>query len=132
MERTRHKSLLLILARELASNLGTPLFVIDPDGRLVYFNEAAEPVLGATFAATGELAYEEWRTRWQLEDIRDPDRDIDLTLAEAFRHNVPGHAPMYMAGPDGERQVIEVTCVPIIGAEQELMGGMIIFWPAAA
>jgi len=36
MERTRHKSLLLILARELATNVATPIFVVDPEGTLVF------------------------------------------------------------------------------------------------
>ena len=35
------KSLPLILARELASNLATPMFLLDADGILVYFNDAA-------------------------------------------------------------------------------------------
>jgi PAS domain-containing protein len=106
--------------------------VIDPDGTLVYFNKPAEGVLGASFEATGELTNEEWSARWQLADIERPGDDVDLTLAEAFRRGEPGHAPMYITGLDGARRVIEVTCIPIIGFDAEVMGGMIIFWPAAA
>jgi hypothetical protein len=36
----------MILARDLTSRLATPAFVVDADGTLAYFNEAAEPVLG--------------------------------------------------------------------------------------
>lgn len=40
------RNLVMILARDLTSRLATPAFVVDADGTLAYFNEAAEPVLG--------------------------------------------------------------------------------------
>ena len=40
------RSLPLILARELAANLATPMFLIDADGQLAYCNDAAELMLG--------------------------------------------------------------------------------------
>ena len=36
----------LILVRQLASYLTTPFLVVDTKGTLLYFNEAAEPLLG--------------------------------------------------------------------------------------
>jgi hypothetical protein len=45
-------SLPLILARELASNLATPMFLVDGCGMLVFFNEAAELVIGKTSRST--------------------------------------------------------------------------------
>jgi hypothetical protein len=47
------KSLPLILARELASNLATPMFLIDATGTLVFYNEAAELLIGKPFAELG-------------------------------------------------------------------------------
>jgi PAS domain-containing protein len=129
MERTRHKSLLLILARELATNLATPVFVVDPDGTLVYYNEPAEAVLGATFASTGELSFGEWGERWNPSD---PNGDVieprDLPLAQAFRDKRAAHAPMWITGLDGERRLIAVTSVPLLGPDDELMGAVAIFW----
>ena len=49
------RSLVLILAKDLASRLATPVFVVDHEGSLLYFNEAAEPVLGVPYAETGEM-----------------------------------------------------------------------------
>ena len=49
------KSLPLILARELAANTATPLLVVDPVGTMVFYNEAAEKLLGQSFAHSGEL-----------------------------------------------------------------------------
>jgi PAS domain-containing protein len=36
----------LILMTQVASYLATPIFVVDPNGDLVYFNEPAEQLLG--------------------------------------------------------------------------------------
>jgi PAS domain-containing protein len=129
MERTRHKSLLLILARELATNVATPIFVVDPEGTLVFYNEPAEAVLGASFATTGELKFDEWGVKWMPQD---PDgvaiEPRDLPLAQAFRDKRAAHAPMWITGLDGERRLISVTSVPLIGPEEELMGAIAIFW----
>jgi len=129
MERTRHKSLLLILARELAANVATPIFVVDPDGTLVFYNEPAEAVLGASFATSGELSFDEWGARWAPSD---PDgkaiEPYDLPLAQAFREKRAAHAPMWITALDGVRRLISVTSVPLLGPEDELMGAIAIFW----
>jgi PAS domain-containing protein len=131
MERTRHKSLLLILARELAVNVATPIFVVDPEGTLVFYNEPAESVLGASFATTGELTFEQWGQTW---NPRDPDgvaiEPRDLPLAQAFRDKRAAHAPMWITGLDGTERLISVTSVPLLGADDELMGAIAIFWSA--
>ena len=62
-----HKHLVLILAREFASNLATPLAVIDETGRLLFFNEPAGRIIGSTPAELGELTEEEWRARFSAE-----------------------------------------------------------------
>src|SRR2546421_9164329 len=57
---TVQKSLILILAREFASKLGTATFITDASGKLVYYNEPAESILGRTFGEAGEMPAEEW------------------------------------------------------------------------
>ena len=51
---------MLILAREFASNLATPIYIADADERLVYFNEPAERISGQSFAETGEIPVHEF------------------------------------------------------------------------
>jgi PAS domain-containing protein len=65
---TSEHNLVLILARGLASSIATPMFLVDPKGTLVYFNEPAEAVLGQTYAEAGELEPEEWGTMFYPED----------------------------------------------------------------
>src|SRR6478736_866441 len=60
MESKRQKQLALILARELASNLSTPTLIADARGYLVFYNEAAEAVLGKRFAESGEVPLDKW------------------------------------------------------------------------
>ncbi len=59
----RQKSLALIRAREVATNLSMPMVVFDPEGRIVFYNAAAETLLGDTFENAGELSGEEWTDR---------------------------------------------------------------------
>ena len=63
MSERRSKHLVLILAREFASNLATPMLIVDGEGMLVFFNEAAEEVLGGTFAELGEMSIDEFSAR---------------------------------------------------------------------
>ena len=54
------KDLVLILAREFASNLATPIYLADADGTVVYFNEPAERIGGRSFAEAGEMSIRQW------------------------------------------------------------------------
>ena len=50
----------LILLRQLASYLDMPIFVVDAEGRLVYYNEPAEPLLGVRFDEVGVMETADW------------------------------------------------------------------------
>src|SRR5207302_42628 len=49
----------LILLRQVAARLGTPVSLFDMQGRLIYLNPAAEVLFGVEFACIGELSLEE-------------------------------------------------------------------------
>ena len=103
METEKHKSLLLILARELASNVATPMFVVDVHGVLVFYNEAAEELLGQSFSVTA-IGPDQWGgTMFQPEDL-DGNRITvsDLPLAGTLRERRPAHARFRITGLDGE------------------------------
>ena len=52
----------LILMRELADHLATPIFVVDPDGTLELLDEHAEAILGLRFEETGPMPVAESAT----------------------------------------------------------------------
>lgn len=65
----RQKNLILILAREFASKLATPMFVVDAAGDLVFYNEPAEDVLGRSFGEAGEMSAEALPSLFSPEDL---------------------------------------------------------------
>jgi PAS domain-containing protein len=123
------RNLILILARDLTSRLATPAFVVDAEGTLAYFNEAAEPVLGRTYAEAGELRAGEWASEW---DPRGPDGNVvpleDLPLGVAFREGRPAHRALTITGGDGVVRDIEVTAFPLCPREDQIVGAVAVFW----
>ena len=62
------KEIEVILARHLSSYLATPIFIVDPEGNLLFYNEQAEAILGHRFNETGEMPVSEWATIFQPMD----------------------------------------------------------------
>src|SRR5947208_12764601 len=122
-------SLLLILAKDLASRLATPVFVVDHEGTLLYFNESAEPVLGLSYAEVGGLPREKWAT---LFEPRGDDDELlpleELPLAKAITDRQPAHRSFRITGADGERRRLAVTAIPLFAHADEFVGAMALFW----
>ena len=123
------KGLVLTLARELASNLATPIYLADGDGTLVYFNEPAERIGGRSFAEVGEMSMRQW-----VELLRP--RSVDgapLHLAEmpggiAFSERRPAHERLRIESLDGVEREIATTAFPLFGPDAAFHGIMVIFW----
>ena len=125
----RQKSLVLILAREFASNLATPIYIADADERLVYFNEPAEKIAGQSFAETGEIPIREWADMLSpsTEDGESMRRE-DMPGGIAFSERRPAHGNLCVTGLDGVRRDIATTAFPLFGPDEEFHGIMVIFW----
>ena len=122
--RTRpQKSLALILARGVAANLSVPISVLDAEGNLVFFNEAAEEMHGITFADAGELAAAEWPAVFS---IPVPLEELPVGVALFERRAV--HTTVPFTGVDGTSREVSVTAFPLMGREEELQGAIAIFW----
>jgi PAS domain-containing protein len=125
----RHKHLALIIARELASQLSTATFIADADGDLVFYNEAAEAILGRTFAEAGAMPASEWPTLFRIEN---PD-GTPVPLEElpggiALMERRPAHTRNCIVGLDGERRMISVTALPLFAHPTEVVGMIAHFW----
>jgi PAS domain S-box-containing protein len=119
----------LILARELAANVATPYLVIDGEGRLVFFNERAERILGTTPSELGEMPEEEWRTRFQVERPDGTPVESDQTpSARARRERRPMQDTLVYTWADGRRTTLSVTAIPLLGREDDLLGVFLLFW----
>jgi len=123
------KAIEVILARQLASYLAIPIFIVDSQGTLVFYNEPAEAILGRRFEETGEVPLGEWATMFKPMDVDGtplaPDQ-LPLVIALAQRH--PAHRRFWIVGLDSVRREIEVTAFPLIGQAQRHLGAIAIFW----
>jgi len=123
------KEIELILARQLASHLAMPIFIVDPPGNLIYYNEPAELILGRRFEETGEMPVEQWSTVFNPTDENGkPLAPEALPLVIALRRHCPAHRDMWIDGLDGVRRRIEVTAFPIDGQAERYLGALAIFW----
>lgn len=126
---TQQRTVALILARELAVNVATAMFIVDPNGTLVFYNERAERILGRRYAETGALGPDEWGAEWQPRD--DDGRPLDLgelPLILALQDRRPAHRAMTISGSDNSSRRIEVTAFPLFAREDELIGAVALFW----
>jgi PAS domain-containing protein len=123
------KSLPLILARELAANLATPMFLIDASGVLVFYNDAAEVIIGKSFAELGEVSANDFGAVLQLsEPDGAPLRRRDTPAGVAFIERRPAHRVLVATGYDGVRRQVEVTAYPLFGTTDEMHGVVTVFW----
>ena len=60
----------IILARQLAGYLSVPVFLVDQNGNLLFYNEPAELILGQRFDETGAMPADVWSTAFTPEDGR--------------------------------------------------------------
>jgi PAS domain S-box-containing protein len=129
MAQSVHKSLPLILAREFAANIATPVMVMDERGRLVFFNEPAEQILGQTHAEVGELDQHELRRIFHVERLDGAPVNADeLPVGVVHSERHPAHDTLAFTTRDGTRHEIEVTAFPLLGKDDDYFGVVAIFW----
>jgi PAS domain-containing protein len=120
----------LILLRQAASYLEMPIFLVDAEGRLVYFNEPAEPLLGSRFDEVGEMSMRDWVAAFRPSRRRGrrlPPDEVPLIVALTAQR--PVHATLEITGLDSVRRPIEATALPLRGPHSRLLGAIAIFWP---
>lgn len=123
------KQIEIILMRQLASYLALPIFVVDPDGNLLFYNEPAESLLGRTFDEAGEMPMSEWSTIFRQTDERGVAlQPHELPLVQALQSRRPAHRAMRIMGLDGVSRRIEVTAFPLEGQGGRLLGAAALFW----
>jgi PAS domain-containing protein len=123
----------VILSRHLAEYLAMPIFIVNPDGDLVFYNEPAEAILGTHYNETGVMPASEWATMFQPVDQAGkpiPPEELPLVIAITRRH--PAHKIFWIRGMDGNMREIEVTALPLIGQADRFLGGIAIFWERSA
>ncbi len=121
-----------ILVRHLGSRLSVPLFLVDTDGTMVYYNEAAEQVLGRRYDDAGEMGFDEWTTIFAVRDASGDPLEIDrLPLVRALRSGRPAHERFDITGLDGAARTLEVSAFPLQGQGGIRLGAVALFWESS-
>jgi PAS domain-containing protein len=119
----------IILTRQLAGYLSVPLFLVDPKGNLLFYNEPAEAILGRRFDETGAMPAAVWSTVFTpVDDRGQPIAPADLPLMVALAKQRPAYKSFYIQGMNGKRRQIEVAAIPIQGLQGEFLGAAALFW----
>jgi PAS domain-containing protein len=123
------KEIEVILARQLADNLAMPIFIVDPQGALIFYNEPAQRILGLRYEETGELPAEEWAALFQPADVEGNPLPVEtLPLMIAVTRRQPVHRRLSIRSLDGSRRQIQATAIPLLGQANRFLGAMAIFW----
>jgi PAS domain-containing protein len=123
----REQPLELILARNLVSIVSLAALLVDVEGRVVFFNDAAAQVIGSPFEEIGTLTREEWNARYGPCDengVRLAATEFPLTVA--VREGRPAFARFHVRGERGLVEV-EAGALPLLGPAG-YHGAMVFFW----
>lgn len=124
-----HNQLEIILSRQLADCLSIPIFLVDPSGNLLFYNEPAEELLGQRFDETGSLDVDKWATMFQQMDEHGKEiPPAHLPLVKTLKNKHPNHGSFWIKNLKGERFKISVTAYPIIGRPDRFLGAVAMFW----
>jgi len=133
VEERRQKHLVLILAREFASNLATPTLIADDRGQLVFYNEAAEVEIGRAFAEVGEMPLDEFTGSFQPRTAAAERLPPEVRPARiALDERRASHERFWVTDHRGTEREVAVTAFPLFAHADEFVGIMAIFWAPAA
>jgi PAS domain-containing protein len=122
----------VILTRQLATYLAMPIFVVGPDGTLLFYNEPAEAILGSRFDETGALTVDEWSQLFTpVNQLGVPLPPEERPVLIAVHERRPSHRNFWVKRRDQVLLHIEVTAFPLIGQADRYLGAVAIFWEAA-
>ncbi|MEX2157938.1 MAG: hypothetical protein WEB04_00880 [Dehalococcoidia bacterium] len=123
----------LILMRQLASYLTLPIFLVDAGGKLLFYNEAAEPHLGRRFEEAGEMQLGDLSKIFEItREDGSPFPDDEFPLAVALHKRRPTHDMIRFRALDGLLHNVDVTAFPLEGQGGRHLGAVAIFWEKPA
>jgi PAS domain-containing protein len=121
----------LILARNLVSIISLAAVLVDVEGALVYYNDAAAEYLGTRFEERGMISRAEWSAEMGPVDAEGNQIDFeDLPLTAALRDGRPGYGQFFIRAEGGLLEIVAGT-LPLVGPTGN-NGALVIFWPVPA
>ena len=128
-ETPQQRNLILILARAFAAQLATAVFLVDAEGAVIYYNEAAERLLGNRFIEGAGMPAEEWSTVYKPRDADGRSVPLEsLPLGVTMLKREPAHGIFTILGADGVDRRIEVAALPLFAHTEDFVGAIALFW----
>jgi PAS domain-containing protein len=125
----RLKSLVLIRAKHLAESVTLPMFLADSDGNLIFYNEAAESLVGRPFLDSGSISAAEWQRMFNVRDRSDAPFPLESMPGwVAVRGARPAMGHMRFTHADGTDRLIAVCAFPLFTSQEQFDGALILFW----
>ena len=119
----------MILMKQVASYLAMPVFLVDLEGTLIFYNEPAEVLLGQRYDETGEMPMPVWGTAFVPTDAEGNKlAPEELPLAIALRDRRPAHGRIFITALDGVQHDLSITAFPLIGQNERELGAVALFW----
>ncbi len=123
------QALELILSRQLSDCLSIPIFITDPDGNLVFYNEPAEEVLGQQFEDTGPMPVEEWSIVFNPKTEEGEDiPPEELPLVKTLNSKEPAHGSFWIESLNQAKHFLSVTSFPLTDRSDNFLGAVALFW----
>lgn len=124
----------LILLKQWATHIATPVWIMDVAGNLVFYNEPAEGLLGKRFDEAGELHADELADLFATTGL---DGELlankDLPVVVALTEHHPAHGELRIQTLDtGEWRQIKITAIPVEGQGGRHLGAFALFWESEA
>ena len=123
----------MILLKQLAQHLASPIWILEATGELVFYNEPAENLLGIQFGEVGPLVAVELT---EMFEVTEPDgkplAESDLPVVQALINRTPANRLVKFRAEDGVPRLVEVLAMPIIGQGHRFLGVMATFWEPEA
>ena len=121
----------LVLLKQVAGYLAMPVFVVDANGALEFYNEPAEELLGRRYEETGQIPLETWLNIWEPMDADGNRLPLgDVPLPRAVRELRPVVGTVWIRVPDGAMRQLTITALPLEGSDGAHLGAFAIFWEA--
>jgi PAS domain-containing protein len=119
----------LILVKHWASYIAVPMFIVDVDGNLIFYNNSAEAILGRSFDEAGEINAADLEDIFVTQDLDGtPIASADLPVVRSLVERIPSHRTIRILALDGSWRTIDATAIPIIGQGKRHLGVLAAFW----
>jgi PAS domain-containing protein len=117
----------LILARNLISIISLAAILVDSEGKIVFYNDAAGELVGSPFEEIGTMSQEQWNARYGPLDENGNQLPADeLPLRIAVREGRPAYARFRIRVESGLIEV-EAGALPLLGPAG-YQGAIVVFW----